>query len=466
MRSKRGSELAAVFSSLTESARLAGVELAPSSGATLRVEVGRSIRMADAGIEQELHFASEGVAYTRLEAARVASTIAKSLLVLAFEMAGVGRLLLGELTPACVALLSVIAVALFITSYSLSLGRRSVPGTVSAGSHGLHATWGKRARSFAVEEIASALVVRRSASGATRAFVEIGVRPRLRALKSVRRRGGDMLSLQAPDDATAARLVELLGFGRSGRRVSVSLALPERRLLHLVLGAISYATGLAFVVLVGTALPVEGLLAYLYGIPASAIVALLVHESLKAVGAAGKVTVGCDGIEVKRGLHQEFLVRRDLDITRVRLAVETALRGGLGGLLLDPERRDAVVGLVRASENEDEVPPSRLRAYEREGRTLADWSEHVRTAVNVGDYRSGALVVDEAAAIVVSPSATVDQRIGAALALRLSETPAAQIRDATEGIADGRLREAILAINDAEHEPDIVRILERRGWSR
>jgi hypothetical protein len=79
--------------------------------------------------------------------------------------------------------------------------------------------------------------------------------------------------------------------------------------------------------------------------------------------------------------------------------------------------------------------------------------------VNGGDYRTGAVSVEEAGAVLVSLRATGDQRIGAALALRIAGAPTEQIRVATRSIADDRVRVVIAGIADAEDEEEVVRAL-------
>ncbi len=76
-----------------------------------------------------------------------------------------------------------------------------------------------------------------------------------------------------------------------------------------------------------------------------------------------------------------------------------------------------------------------------------------------GDYRAGASSTEEAAAVLASPRATPDQRIGAALALRLAGAPIEQIRIASHGLAEERVRTVIAEIADAEDRPDLVRAI-------
>ena len=66
-------------------------------------------------------------------------------------------------------------------------------------------------------------------------------------------------------------------------------------------------------------------------------------------------------------------------------------------------------------------------------------------------YRSAATTVDVAAAVLRSPRATPEERVGAAVALRVAGEPPEKIRVAAEAVADDRLRVALEAVaEDAE----------------
>ena len=60
-----------------------------------------------------------------------------------------------------------------------------------------------------------------------------------------------------------------------------------------------------------------------------------------------------------------------------------------------------------------------------------------------------------------SPRATGEQRIGAALALRVAGQPRERIRVAVEGAADDRVREALEAVADADDDVVIEKALKR-----
>ena len=82
----------------------------------------------------------------------------------------------------------------------------------------------------------------------------------------------------------------------------------------------------------------------------------------------------------------------------------------------------------------------RFTHYERGGRPLAEWRDHLAQAMNQASYRHNAATVDEAATVLRSAQATPEQRVGAALAMRVAGQPKERIRVAVDAAADDRVR--------------------------
>ena len=176
-----------------------------------------------------------------------------------------------------------------------------------------------------------------------------------------------------------------------------------------------------------------------------------------------KVEVGAEGLMVTTRLgsrHVPFaeLSGVTLDERRLTLALHggeeltvVAPRGNVDQMLALKHRID--MGL--AAHADAPAAPARLALLDRRGRTLADWREALDQVVNDDTgYRRQPLSRDDVVAIVESPNASVERRIGAAVALQQldGEEAGPRIRIAAEACAEGRTREALLRIADEEHE--------------
>src|SRR5262249_18369760 len=115
---------------------------------------------------------------------------------------------------------------------------------------------------------------------------------------------------------------------------------------------------------------------------------------------------------------------------------------------VDWERLGAVGRLIEARHGPSTAPPERFAAFERAGASLAEWKDHIRASIEQTGYRTAASPVEDAAEIVRSPHAAPDQRIGAALALRIAGEPPDRIRVAAGAVVDDDVRGALEAIAD------------------
>jgi hypothetical protein len=129
----------------------------------------------------------------------------------------------------------------------------------------------------------------------------------------------------------------------------------------------------------------------------------------------------------------------------------------VGGVLLDRGRRAAIARIIEDRRAPSAAAADRLGHYDRGGRALAEWREHLARAMNESSYRQRAATVDEAAAVLHSAEASPEQRVGAALALRVAGQPKERIRVAVDGAVDDRVREALEAVAEAsDAEDDVV----------
>jgi hypothetical protein len=277
----------------------------------------------------------------------------------------------------------------------------------------------------------------------------------------IRTRRGDLHRIFVADQATAHALVDAMGCGRGGKAVRLELGRSLRRLLHPLLALGALFAGFAVLVF---ALLIVQLVADTkpsgshFGLMLC-IVSAIIYELLKKGVAPPVVTIGSDGIEVKRGyrtwrIPREQIARVGVDEKEGTLAV---LRRGarsivVHGILLDrPLLTTAAAEIERrlTAETNDQHP--RAAAFDRGARDVAQWKVGLRATLDAG-YRAAGVTLDDASAVLQSPTASVEQRVGAALALRVAGEPPERIRVAAESVVDPKLRVAIEAIADDEDE--------------
>jgi hypothetical protein len=194
---------------------------------------------------------------------------------------------------------------------------------------------------------------------------------------------------------------------------------------------------------------------------------LLFYYLLQRFTRAPDVTVGDDGILVKGAGAPRFIARRDIAFAGLGptglLAIEerTGRRTPIVGVLYDKARVAALSRVIAQRYGPSAASAERHVHYERGGRPLAAWREHLARALNDTNYRENAASADEAASVLYSAFATPEERVGAALALRVAGQPRERIRVAADGAADDRVREALEAVADADDDAVIEKALKR-----
>jgi len=382
-------------------------------------------------------FASGGLSWTRVRTPRLLSRIAKSL----YAVSALGALASASGSFALFAVFSFLVVfawPLFIVSYILSLTQNAFAGGLEVSRTELVVHVGTKRRVIPLSRIAGALVVDREVFGAFVSTVEIELT------------NGDRLTARLPDPRSARAVVATLGFGAGGRRVHASLAKPTRRLLNPLLGFVAYIFGMA-TMLGGLGAAGSG---STFEIGAYPLVALAVYAGLKRLLRAPEVTVGEDGVLVKQRFGEVFVPRSDIFfVTAAGSSLVLERRGGertaVGGIALDLGRRMAIARVIEERAGASATSAERFTHYDRGGRAVAEWRAHLARGMNEASYRHNAATVDEAAAVLHSAQATPEQRVGAALALRVAGQPKERIRVAVDAAADDRVREALEAVADA-----------------
>ena len=343
---------------------------------------------------------------------------------------------------------------LFILSYILSLTQTTAAGGVEVSRTELVVVAGGRRRAIPLSRVAGALVVHREMFGGFVPTVEVELT------------SGDLLTARLPDPRSAQAVVSALGFGPGGKRVHASLAKPTRRLLNPLLGFLAYVVSMS--VMIGASGKfAEG---FELGYALYPVVALALYAGLKRLLRAPEVTVGEDGILLKRRFGRTFVPRNDINFVAAAgssLVIErrSGPRITVSGVALDLARRMAVARVVEERSGPTATTADRFTHYERGGRVLAEWRAHLAQAMNQASYRHNAATVDEATAVLHSAQATPEQRVGAALALRVAGQPKERIRIAVDAAADERVREALEAVveaRDGELDDPVVEKALRR----
>ena len=247
----------------------------------------------------------------------------------------------------------------------------------------------------------------------------------------------------------AVAFVDALGFGASGRRATFDMNVRM---------SVAMRFGLAFFALVSAmfvSLPfaMAGLRAFENAVPV-ALTGVL-YQLLRFVMRKPVVTAGVDGILIdRRGRQPRFVPAREIVQASLTQSGHAFVATRDESTEIDGPnefRQAALVTRVNALAAH-ETPAARV-SLEREGRSVRAWRAHLRDAV-IGGYRVAAEPLEKLAEQLTSRSATPEQRVGAALALRVADegTGANRVRVAAEHCADDRLRAALEAA--AEHEID------------
>ena len=174
------------------------------------------------------------------------------------------------------------------------------------------------------------------------------------------------------------------------------------------------------------------------------------------------VTVGTDGLAFRRGFREQFVPFTHLEDIRV---------DGLGARLVLRDRRrlllPSIAGVSHARIEalklrirealalRDGAPTQALQQLDRAGRSIPEWRASLAALARRGvDYRAAGLSAEDLEALLVSPDATPERRLAAAVALAASKHPAApeRIRIAAAQCASERLRVALEKVSEGDDD--------------
>ena len=343
------------------------------------------------------------------------------------------------------------AFALIVASYVTWFRRGPRPGHVELDDEALVVHGRAGALRVPRAEIQSAAIVERPLGATMLPHVEVDLV------------NGDRITIgvSAGGDVARAILAEL-GFGPGKRRVRLDLASPARRLFHPLLGygiyqVLSVLSGIAAGVL---ELPLLQVLA----VPAVVVGYIVMRRRVRAP----IVTIGNDGLLWEAAWKRRFVPLRDIRAVEQHhqtMPVEILLRNGdvlrLAGAAVDLQRSTAAGRMLRerlaqlvpdagaTSEAGHTSPAHRAAYYARGQRTVAGWRAGLASMLD-GSYRGPTASVEDMTAVLTSPLAAPEERVGAALALRVAGEPPVRIRVAAESVVSEPLREALAAAAESD----------------
>lgn len=284
---------------------------------------------------------------------------------------------------------------------------------------------------------------------------------------------GDVHRIRVPDELTGARVLDALSVGPEQNVVTTRLAPLSRN-------AVLSALVLVVALLVAPLLAIVTLSAFAGGTVVSlallfalfAIVLLIVEATTPPM-----LVVGLDGIRMRSVLRRRFVpwsnVRR-LDATP--LGVELLLADGRSWFL--PAFGDgtntndqanvmlrSILERARSTSLSRRAVSAQSEILDQNGRPLETWRRDLTTVMDGGQgYRAQTLDEATLVAVVQDPTAPLDRRLGAALALMRveQEGPREAVRLAARVSVDDEVRDALEAAAEGELDDERLARLASR----
>jgi hypothetical protein len=284
---------------------------------------------------------------------------------------------------------------------------------------------------------------------------------RNRVTVEVQLAGGDQLNVRVADLSAAEALLRELRVDVGNQRCRVQIA--DRTAARVV--SLMAPLTIGYFAAIYSGMVFREQLSHLSGnlflVVAVACYALLT-TLIRTLIATPDVTVGTDGLAFRRGLRERFIPFTDLEDVRLDgLGLRILLRNRRRMLLfsmvgVSPARMDALKLRIReAIALRGAAPSLGLANLDRAGRSIAEWRAALAALARRGvDYRGAGLSAEDLEALLVSPDATAERRLAAAVALSASKHPGApeRIRIAAAQCASERLRIALEKLGEGEED--------------
>lgn len=285
----------------------------------------------------------------------------------------------------------------------------------------------------------------------------------------LRRKNGDIFRIRPREAEDGERLLEAVGLDAS------------KRTLRMTLGETTFLDLMSLLVGAPTACGVASALARALSLgPPAAIVlglvaALLSFWGVREMFGPAMVTVGADGVVIRRWMRDRFyphdrIANLVTDDEHVELCLTDGSQVWAKARHLSVDEQAALHARfenARRAFREGAVSQAALAELDRGRRSVSAWREALGSVLTSTDvYRRRALTREDLLAVLASPSAPVDRRIGAAVALsRAGEAEdRARIRVAAAACADTKVRVALeKAADEALDDEALVEALEGEG---
>jgi hypothetical protein len=279
--------------------------------------------------------------------------------------------------------------------------------------------------------------------------------------------GGDVIDAQVESVAAATALLRAARVDVTKQRCRIQLVDRNARLF----AAVALIGGLSYV-----SLPVLGIVAeslpHTAGVPIgwACFLTLACFIAVRAT-ALPEVTIGTDGLSIKRAFRETFVPFEELaEIRPAGLGLLVRYRSGRTFTIFSPagvgpERFEALELRIRealAARAAGRQPA--LERLDRRGRSVPEWRAALADLARRGtSYRDTGLSVDDLEAVIASPDASPERRVAAAVALRAAapRVSASLIRVAAAQCASKRLRIALEKVGTGED--DNAALLEALG---
>ena len=272
---------------------------------------------------------------------------------------------------------------------------------------------------------------------------------------------GNALYCDMDSPASAAALIAATGARPRLRRLEAS---ARRWKTDMYLGCFAtpfavMAGALGAVSVAGAPEHGRGLVAALVG---GALAACAVAAVARILG--GSVRVGTDGIAFRHRLRRRFVPFSDLAaVDPVERAVVLRYRDGRTETVPlasdSPNLPSQVAWCVHDQLNTSEGAVAAESLLGRGGRPLAAWREAVVDLLRPrADYRAVAVSREDLLRVLADAHATIEHRLGAAMALAGEDDPEARtrIRVVAEESASAPVREAFAVIARGEHDEEAL----------
>jgi hypothetical protein len=277
-------------------------------------------------------------------------------------------------------------------------------------------------------------------------------------------RNDDVRVTVAMEEGDAREILTALRLAPQSKRVTVLVGSPRR---PLVLGALWILLSPVLLMWAWAIIPVRWMTAAAGAhIPLLLGLGLAFALLLARLAAPAELTIGTDGVRVRRRLRTRFipygrLESRGVSGATLVLGVRPAGRdpGQLDWLHLEGATADQALVAHDRIEEARHAPPGgetgeALAALDPEGKTVEAWMAALRDQADPRrtSYRRAALSTESLLDVLDRPDADIRWRIGAAVALRLSdhEGAAKRIHLAAASVASDEARAALESLADEE----------------